>query len=693
MGTATGQSTSIPNPAKTTTSGAKEFCASIAAAKNEEQGRVVVTAECMKHGSGEKSPLVSLASCAAGDSGDGTAITAEIDKLCDFNLGRDGPAAADPAGLPVCPAGRAEAAAATPAGVHCILRNVTVEPTGAFLLQIPEERQGLPAGSTCGAFSATDTAFPYSCGEMKAFMGAAGAAITMQYIGHYHERCCADGAALAMPICGYGGKVSPTKSYTDDSGTHMCSAVDAHCTDGTTDCHAAYFGGDAGAMLQFFSQTAGCCDAVGSMPEGADAALFAVCPAFRAAETKNDGVEDWHLDPQYKDDLDAVCGEWRADKRCAAEVAKHAGYQQGYTEACGGDDQGHDGKGHGHEGQTKCPKGMHYMPARAKAFTTGEHTGCMHDSDMTTSGDTSTGTSADSGSSSGDHDHDHKGHDHGSAPATTPAPPTPTPPANNSPKPAFTEADLKAAAAKIAAAGVVDTSALLAATAPPTPTPAPAAEGYVLEQQTVQVTEVRAVVAFALSEEEARAPAMQAALIKGAAEATGVDMDKTSISKIGGKPVTTRSRSLEDEDGTTSTDVEFAFESASAAAAQVEDLKKTVKDAGKDGSLVTRVKQSAAEAGVLTAALKAMDPVVTIAPKEEVVKKTKTVAVKADKTLSDLIRSSSDSEAVIGGAVGGAIGGIVVLGAGYLLFKPKAPQPPSGQPISHYKVEEQLSNY
>jgi hypothetical protein len=252
-------------------------------------------------------------------------------------------------------------------------------------------------------------------------------------------------------------------------------------------------------------------------------------------------------------------------------------------------------------------------------------------------------------------------------------------------------------------ANVVDTAAVLKATATPTtaPAPVPAPQGYRMEVQKKTKTVVTAEMNFPLTQEEANNGRVQEALVAGTSDATGVPTSKIRISKVGGieQPrervsVRERERERERQLADVSTPIEFEFQSASSNPEQVDKLKRIVKVAAKEGAIVTQVKKQAAQKGVLTEALKKMIPELIVELATESIVVDVPVPVRITPSSSNDERNAgvedkkSDNTAVIGGAAGGAIGGLVLVVMAYQLCKPKPPPPLQCQPLEQQPQQQ-----
>jgi hypothetical protein len=178
--------------------------------------------------------------------------------------------------------------------------------------------------------------------------------------------------------------------------------------------------------------------------------------------------------------------------------------------------------------------------------------------------------------------------------------------------PEFTAADFDVSATAV----VADISAVEAAvTAAPTFSPTYA--GYETVAVVKEVATVKATVGFPLTQAEATNPVMKLAIESGVASSLGLPADLVKIISAGGVPIA--SRRLAD------LDIEFEIQSpAGADETQAEKLKENLGTVATSGALVANVQKSAADAGVLVAALKDM-PIVLDAPTVVVAKKSVTV--------------------------------------------------------------------
>jgi hypothetical protein len=159
---------------------------------------------------------------------------------------------------------------------------------------------------------------------------------------------------------------------------------------------------------------------------------------------------------------------------------------------------------------------------------------------------------------------------------------------------------------------VADISAVEAAVMA-APTSSPTYAGYVSVAVVKEVKTVKATVGFPLTQAEATNPVMKLAIETGVASSLGLPADLVTIISAGGEEV--RRRLVAD------LDIEFEIQSpAGADATQADKLKDNLGTVATSGALVANVQKSAADAGVLVAALKEMPrelaaPLVVVASK------------------------------------------------------------------------------
>jgi len=188
-------------------------------------------------------------------------------------------------------------------------------------------------------------------------------------------------------------------------------------------------------------------------------------------------------------------------------------------------------------------------------------------------------------------------------------------------KPAF---DAAAFAEDLKTYTVVDS--IDGVTLPPTtaPTPAPVPEGsyaktVIVEKQALEVKMPFPITGAALT----ASPALQKSMTDGMATALGMKKENCKIDAVDGKKLSSRRRLAE------TTEVTFII--IADTAADFATLSDDVVLAAKEGSIVANIQKAAASNGVLTAALKVMNPEVTIeTPKTTTVKVTVVTYLEGD---------------------------------------------------------------
>jgi len=235
------------------------------------------------------------------------------------------------------------------------------------------------------------------------------------------------------------------------------------------------------------------------------------------------------------------------------------------------------------------------------------------------------------------------------APATpTPAPATPAPGARKMP-----EFDAAQAAKDLATYTVVQSTA--GVTLPPTktPTPAPVPEGMYAKTEVVEKAALEAKMTFPFKGDEVRnSPAVKGALIDGMAAAVGVEAGNVQIAAVDGKKL---------DEGRRLADAEITFIIIADNAADLAALSTDLVAAAAGGSIVANIQKAAAANGVLTAALKAMEPEVIIETPTTTTVKVTVVTIVTGEAPTKAPTKKPDDNMNAGNSVAPAFGSVMAI--------------------------------
>jgi len=218
--------------------------------------------------------------------------------------------------------------------------------------------------------------------------------------------------------------------------------------------------------------------------------------------------------------------------------------------------------------------------------------------------------------------------------------------------PAF---DAAAFAEELLALKTVDSTAGVTLVPTKAPTPAPVPEGMYAKTEVVEQAALEAKMTFPFKGDEVKnSPAVQGALKDGMAAAVGVEAGNVQIAAVDGKKL--------DEGRRLADGAEITFIIIADNAADLEALSTDLVAAAAGGSIVANIQKAAAANGVLTPALKSMEPKVTIEkPTTTTVKVTVVTIVTGEAPPTKAPTKKPDDNMNAGNSVAPAFGSVMAI--------------------------------